>query len=338
MSIFSSIGDFIGSGLSAITAPFEAIGDVVGNGIKGLFGQSDMDKYERQLSRNMAYQKEMIDYTNEANLAYNKELTNYNNEQSKNMTEYFYNNYQSPQARMQQFKDAGINPNLAINGSSGLSPVSSSATSGGASAPSSGASYQAQRYQLSSLLTRISAEKKILNSQVQYQKELAREKRIDNQLKLADLLGESSLENINSYGLNYDYDDDKFFNALLGRMSRVNEEASVSQEERVSRRIRARASQQEAYHALEQYNYMIDKKYHPIVENALKAIYDKEISKESLEKVKEEVASLKSKNDFDKNLKYVFDAIDNAPGSDVGNGAMVIKMVLALLYRFSGAE
>lgn len=189
MSFFAGLLGNVSSALQNVfSAPIGALGDSLAYGVKSLFGQSEMQKYERQLKRNMAYQKEMIDYTNEANLAYNKDLTSFNNEETKKMTEYMFKNYESPEARMNLYKQAGLNPNLAINGSSGLSTVSSSASSGGASAPSSGASYQADKSMISTLMSEFHMQKEMSKAQLDYQKEQTHSLWLQNLAKEEEIL------------------------------------------------------------------------------------------------------------------------------------------------------
>lgn len=130
----------IGGLKSAVGSIGKAVLSPISYGINSMFGQSEMQKYERQLSRNEAYQKEMIDYQNQANLKYNKDLTLFNNEQTKDMSQYMFDNFQSPKAQSLAYKQAGLNPYMLTNAGN-FSPTASSAVSGGSSAPSSGATY-----------------------------------------------------------------------------------------------------------------------------------------------------------------------------------------------------
>lgn len=95
----------------------------------------DIKDYRKQLKEDKAYQKEMMQFQNNET----RDLTLWNNEQNKELKKYYYDNYDSPEATMKGYAEAGINPNLVagrVTGNdSALSSVSSSA-----SAPSTNSS------------------------------------------------------------------------------------------------------------------------------------------------------------------------------------------------------
>lgn len=81
---------------------------------------------EAQLNRD--FQQDMFNQTNQWNLDMWNRQNQYNEEQ--------YNKYNSPAAQVRQFREAGLNPNLAMAGSSSYSPAQAIGT---ASAPSGSA-------------------------------------------------------------------------------------------------------------------------------------------------------------------------------------------------------
>ena len=101
-------------GFGAIPVVGSAISSVMGI-FDGLFGKSDDEKYQDKLNADKAYQKEMIDYTNEANLLASQKSQAFN-----------WHNYDSPAAKMQAYKDAGINPNQVAGQGYQLSGITAS--------------------------------------------------------------------------------------------------------------------------------------------------------------------------------------------------------------------
>lgn len=110
------------------------IGSTIFGGItSSISKKQDFNYWKQQQEIQHQYQKQMIDYQNEAS----KDLTSWNNEENKALKAYYYDNYDSPQAVMQAYQKAGINPNLIAgqvtgSGPANLSTVASSASGGSA--------------------------------------------------------------------------------------------------------------------------------------------------------------------------------------------------------------
>lgn len=147
------MGFFDGLFNAATLGLYGGIKDTVGYGVKSLFGQSDNQKYRRQLNQQAEYQKQMIDYQNEKS----KEMTLFNNaEQLKNTKDYqqwSYDNFNSASAQMANYQKAGINPNLIAGNVSGAGTgaVLSSGSSS-ASAPAGAPGVNSSSQYLNSLL------------------------------------------------------------------------------------------------------------------------------------------------------------------------------------------
>ena len=192
MANFSKVLKGVKDGFGAIPVVGSAISSVLGI-VDGLFGKSDEEKYKDKLNADKAYQKEMIDYTNEANLLASQKSQAYN-----------WQNYDSPAAKMQAYKDAGINPNQVAGQGYQLSGVTASA-----SAPS------AQGYQ-DSRMAKLNAGIQLgaLSSQLQGMK-------YDNLLKKESLLYQKEMrkkledENLNMEEEYLQYYQDESFNDLM---------------------------------------------------------------------------------------------------------------------------
>lgn len=177
MGDFSKILKGVKDGFGAIPVVGSAISSVMGI-VDGLFGKSDEEKYKDKLNADKAYQKEMIDYTNEANLLASQKSQAYN-----------WQTYDSPAAKMQAYKDAGINPNQVAGQGYQLSGVTSSA-----SAPSA-QGYQDSRMAklnagiqlgaLSSQLRSMKLDNALKHESLLYQKQMR--KKLEEQNELSDL-------------------------------------------------------------------------------------------------------------------------------------------------------
>ncbi len=137
--------DWAKIGTDLVTGLGSSLINPIGDAISGLFGRSEMQKYQKQADINLAYQKNLIDYQNE---------------NTKELTQHMWKNYQSPQAIMSAYKASGINPNLVAGKISGSGTALQSA--GG---NVSGASYQANRFD-PTLLSQLSYQRE----QTEYQK------------------------------------------------------------------------------------------------------------------------------------------------------------------------
>ena len=157
MGLFSKIGDFLGDALPAVgTIVGTAIGGPAGGAIdgslgsvgSGLLGDSDTAVKGLNSAAGQSTALAQLQMEQEFNAAeaqknrdFQLEMWNKNNE------------YNSPAAQLERLKQAGINPN-AMFGTSGYSPVASSAPSGatGAGSPSIANSLLLQDAQLANLM------------------------------------------------------------------------------------------------------------------------------------------------------------------------------------------
>lgn len=118
---------------------YDGVTNAVGYGVSSLLGQSENQKYRRQINQQSEYQKEMIDYQNEKS----KEMTLFNNDQqlknTKAYQQWSYDNFNSASAQMANYQKAGINPNLVAGNVSGAG-TGSVLSSGTSSASASSAS------------------------------------------------------------------------------------------------------------------------------------------------------------------------------------------------------
>lgn len=107
MSIFSGIGKFLGSAAGSST--IGALGSLAGGLLGGVFGKSATNANNRAQLQLAEYQ-------------YSKQLEQWNRQ----------NEYNSPKAQMQRYKEAGLNPNLIYsqgsNGNAASSPEYSAPT------------------------------------------------------------------------------------------------------------------------------------------------------------------------------------------------------------------
>ena len=131
--------------LKTILNPFIQIGDIASGGaLSNWMGkadrEADMADWQEKMKSTNEYQQDFLKFQNEENLKYNQLLTQFNNQESmkmsKEMAHFNWTNFESPEAKMNALKTAGINPNLVAGQMNGTDPsqtMNSSSTSGGGS-------------------------------------------------------------------------------------------------------------------------------------------------------------------------------------------------------------
>lgn len=140
----------------------------------GLFSSWSNNKSRADAREDWVYQqryldwqaRKMLQYQNNENLKYNKQLIDYQNDATQALTETMYNKYQSPEARMNAFKSAGINPNLVAGSLAGtnIGATASSSSSGGSSGnipTASGLNFQ-KKYADPTLLMQLSYQREAI--------------------------------------------------------------------------------------------------------------------------------------------------------------------------------
>ena len=165
------------------------VASIAGDALSSLFGKSDKQVNQTSLDQQAKYQKEMIDYQNQTSISKEKEMIDYQNEATMAQTEKMWNKYQSPQAIMTAYKQAGINPNLVAGQVSGNGSATLSATSSGGSSAPSGQGYQDTRMAfLQNILqsVKISNEMKYQSAQIKLLNEQVESAKIANERALLD--------------------------------------------------------------------------------------------------------------------------------------------------------
>lgn len=111
----------------------------------------DFNEWKNKQEIMQGYQKDFLQFQNSENLLYNQALTKFNNAETKKLTQdmahFNWENFTSPDAVMNAYKQAGINPAMVAGSISGVNPsqtISSASTQTGGSGAVAQASHNSR--------------------------------------------------------------------------------------------------------------------------------------------------------------------------------------------------
>lgn len=218
--------------LSIIGSLFSGIGGLSGiSGFFGsLFGQGKQYKYQQRLQDDAqlftAQQSELARLFNANESQLNRDFNARQAEIARQWQEDFYNNYQSPSAMMSQYKDAGINPVLALGHPTSSPPSVSSASGSPASSPagSSGIGSAQGSSLIRDIVSLVALKSQIQSMDADTQLKRAEARGVDSQISLNNsvMAVNSSVSRLN----------EKQISAISQHMELEKEQAKTEQSKR----------------------------------------------------------------------------------------------------------